>query len=109
MKLIQPILIILLLSSLIVYFSYFRSILIDRLIALALFVLGIFAIIFPDTTTILANKLGVDRGTDLIFYVFALTTIFCIILLYSKITKSTRIQTEIVREIAIKNASNKHF
>ncbi|HNA52596.1 MAG TPA: DUF2304 domain-containing protein, partial [Mycobacterium sp.] len=42
-----------------------------------LFVIAaIYAIIRPDDTTVLANRLGVARGTDLLFYAVTIAFVF---------------------------------
>jgi len=105
MRFIQIILIILALISAAVYFARFRSVFRDRLIALLLTALGILFILFPGATTAIANVLGVGRGVDLLFYLFAMTGIFAFILLYSKVLDLETQQTELARFIALQLAS----
>lgn len=102
-----PIQIILALSVVILFLSYlsfFRSILFDRMIALSIFLLLLFAVVFPDQTTVIANLVGVGRGVDLLLYLFAVGTLFTLIMLYTQISKTKQTQTEIIRSIAINNA-----
>ena len=104
MTLIQLILIFGLLASLGVYLRFFRSELVDRLIAILLFMLAAIGIFSPDSTTVLANVLGVGRGADLLFYLFAVITAFLLILIYSKVARLSNSQTELARHIALMSA-----
>lgn len=104
MSSIQVILLLGILGCFLTYLSFFRSILVDRFAALALFALLFLAILFPDATTIVANRLGVGRGTDLMLYIFAVGTLFCLVLLYTQLSKTRQVQTEIIRAIAINGA-----
>jgi len=106
MSLIQFIIVGASFSFLALYFLFFRSLVRDRLFALLLFTLAVVATLFPDLTTIIANRLGVGRGTDLVFYLFAITTVFVLILLYGKISRLESAQTALIRELAIKAAAN---
>lgn len=102
-----PIQVVLSLSILLLFLSYlsfFRSVLFDRVIALSIFLLLLLAIVFPDFTTTLANLLGVGRGVDLLLYLFAVGTLFSLVILYTQISKTKQLQTEIIRSIAINNA-----
>ena len=99
---------LILLSSLFVcfytYLRFYRSILLDRLIAVLFVLLGSLFIIAPSLTTSIAQFLGVGRGTDLVFYLFAMASVFAIILLYSKLAQISLVQTELVRSLAIRDA-----
>lgn len=104
MSLIQLLLVSGMLGALFVYFSFFRSLLIDRVIALTLFTLALFAVIFPDYTTVAANAVGVGRGADLVLYLFATLGLFAVIVLYSRIHRLQMVQTEIIRQLALQTA-----
>src|SRR5260221_116515 len=88
------------------YLRFFRSLLLDRVIAIALVGCAAVVILIPDLTTTIARFLGVGRGTDLIFYLFALGTVYAIILLYSKVSRMWIVQTELARYIAIHTAES---
>lgn len=88
------------------YLRFFRTILLDRVIAVGFLVVGVAFIAVPDLTTSLAVLLGVGRGTDLMFYLFALGSCFAFILLYSKIAQMLITQTELVRYLAIREVKN---
>lgn len=104
MRLIQVILLVALLGAIAVYLRFLRNSLRDRLLALIFFVLACAAVVAPDLTQRAANLVGVGRGTDLTFYVFAICFVFFAILIYSKVTRLNRALTEVVRRVAIAEA-----
>ncbi len=53
-------------------------------VLMLLLVVGIFFVLFPETTTVIANKVGVDRGADMIFYVYIVTSLIIFIHFYGK-------------------------
>lgn len=88
------------------YLSRIRSAFFD-LIALFIFSgLAIFFILFPEYTNIIANKLGVGRGADLLFYVCILFFLFIIIKLFARIRRMEKIITDLVRQQSIKDAKD---
>jgi Uncharacterized conserved protein len=78
---------------------------IDLLVISSLIITGAVFIIFPDLTIIIAHKLGVGRGADLVFYLSILIFWFVIIKLYARIRKLEQIMTDIIRKDALKNVS----
>ncbi|MGQ0739899.1 MAG: DUF2304 domain-containing protein [Bacteroidota bacterium] len=95
---------IVLISGVVIIFTYyvsrFRNALLD-LLALILFTgLGIFFILFPDYTNKIANKLGVGRGADLLFYICILFFLFIILKLFSRIRRLEDKITELIRQQA---------
>ncbi len=106
MKTIQVILILSLSMSAWLYLTRFRTIFRDRLAALVLLAAGILFILFPDSTTRIANMVGVVRGADLVIYVFMVTFIYLMILLYTKILHLELQQTEIIRSLALFQAKS---
>jgi hypothetical protein len=71
------------------------------LLTLSLFAgLAVFFIIFPDYTSTIANKLGVGRGADLLFYICILLFLFLIMKLFSKIRRLEQQLTRLVRDNA---------
>ncbi len=105
MKPVQLLLIVGSAAVLVVYLAYFRSKLLDRLLGLVLLGVAWFAILLPDYTTRLANVLGVGRGADLIFYLFALFTVFVFVILSTQTRTLNRQITALVRHQAIRDAS----
>ena len=90
--------------ALAVYLIRLRSLLFDRLLILVFLGLGIISIIIPEMTTFIANRIGIGRGTDLVFYLFILTSLFGFFYLISEINHLLRLITHLCREIAIINA-----
>lgn len=104
MRLIQILLLVGIFGCLLIYLKFFRSALFDRLIASLLFCSAVFFVLFPEATVYVAQKLGVGRGTDLILYVFVLLFSFLALLFYSKLHRLEKLQTELARAIAIRDA-----
>jgi Uncharacterized conserved protein len=96
---------VILLGSLVILFTYIINKLKNRWVDLLLFsvliLTGAIFIIFPDWTIYIANKLGVGRGADLIFYFSIILFWFVIVKLYSRIRKLEQLMTEIVRNDAL--------
>lgn len=95
---------ILLICGVIVIFAYyvsrFRNALLD-LAALTVFAgLGVFFILFPDYTNVIAKKLGVGRGADLLFYICILFFLFIILKLFSRLRRLEEKFTELIRQQA---------
>ncbi len=104
MRIIQPLLIAGLLAALGVYVAYLRTALRDRALA-ALFVsLAVAAVLFPDLTTVAANRLGVGRGTDLLLYLLALGGTFVFLVVYIRLLRLEQAVTLLVRRLAILEA-----
>ena len=68
------------------------------------FIAAVVFILFPDITNSIANKLGVGRGADLVFYTSILIFWFAILKLYARIRKLEQIITQVVRKDAIDEA-----
>lgn len=49
-----------------------------KILAVLTVVAGVFAVIFPDTLQVMAEWVGVTRGTDLLLYVLALVIIYLV-------------------------------
>jgi len=101
---IQPILVILLICGIALYFGKFRSKLWDRAIVTSLFVAATFFIMQPDLANRLAALAGVGRGADLFFYITIPGLGFTILLLLSRIRELEQRSTKIVRELALLRA-----
>lgn len=104
MKAIQVLLIgMMLLYGVIFIFRLRGSIFVKPALAL-LFLTGIFFVLFPDTTTVIAHLLGVDRGADMIFYLYIVASLIAILHFYSKLRSLQADLTLLIRDQAIKNA-----
>jgi len=79
--------------------------LLDLVLLLALVAAAVLFILWPDLTTKLAQKLGVDRGSDLVFYISILIFWFVVLKLYARIRQLEKSFTQIIREDALKKAS----
>ena len=104
MHLIQPLLLGALLLALVFYLRFLRSSLRDRALALIFFVLACVAVLVPNSTQTVADFVGVGRGTDLTFYLFAVGFVYFVVLAYSRFSRLDRAMTEMVRRLAILEA-----
>lgn len=82
----------------------FRSRLGCRLLAIFFFLVAATFVVFPNATTVIANYLGVGRGTDLLLYIGLLAGIHAVLLLYLRTRKLEQQITEQVRAIALRDA-----
>lgn len=74
----------------------------QKKVYLALLLVALTAIIlFPDSLQFLAQKVGVNRGVDLLFYLTFLLFIFIFIGFYKKLKTLEKKMTDIVRKISI--------
>ena len=106
MKPIQPILLILIVIIAIVYFSRLRRKTWDRLIVIFFILTGAILIAVPDLSTAIAQMVGVGRGADLLLYLGILGLSFVCLLLYAKLRQLETTLTELVRLIALQNATS---
>ncbi len=58
-------------------------------------------ILFPDSLQYLAQKVGVNRGVDLLFYITFLLFIFIFIGFYKKLKLLEKKMTDIVRKLSV--------
>ncbi len=65
---------------------------------------GIIASIDPNSTTALARRLGISRGTDLILYVLVLAVLQGFLIFYLRLRRVRRELTILVRRLAILEA-----
>ena len=105
MKSIQVILIVLSMLAAILGSMAFRSTLISRLLALVFFLAAAGFVIVPNTSSDIARFLGVGRGTDLLLYLVIFAGLHACLLLYIRARRIERKMTELVRALAIQNAS----
>ena len=70
-----------------------------------LFVIGgIYAILRPDDTTVVANWLGVDRGTDLMEYVLIIAFVFTTLSAYMRFKDLELKYARLARAVALQTA-----
>jgi hypothetical protein len=60
-------------------------------------------VIWPDATYIIANKLGIGRGADLVVYVGLAILFFSVFRLMASVEKQKREITELTRALALKD------
>ena len=86
------------------YLLRLRNVLFDFVIFCFFVVLAVYFILFPESTSKIANKLGVGRGTDLLFYICILFFLFVIMKLFARIRNLEKQITLLIREEAKHNA-----
>ena len=86
------------------YARFFKNQIINKIVFILLFLSGIVAVVFPELSNKVANFVGVGRGADLLTYLMVLVFYASFYFLYSKIEKVETHQTEIIRQLAIRDA-----
>ncbi len=79
--------------------------LLDIVLLFAMIAAGTLFSLRPDITNIIARELGVGRGADLIFYISILIFWFVSLKLYARIRKLEQQVTCIIRDGAIRDAT----
>jgi len=97
---------LILIVLLFIYALRWRRGYIDRVIIIVSLFSGIFLVTFPKLSVLIANFLGIGRGTDLVIYLFILFSIYMFINVYSEIRILTIKYTQFIRNDAIANAIN---
>jgi small membrane protein len=98
---------LILIASILLFIFYvfrLRTILTDRIIYLLMGFAGIVLVIHPDLSSRIANRIGIGRGADLIFYMFVVFMLFHYVSVASRFRKIERQLTMIVRKVSIDNA-----
>ncbi len=98
---IQLILIIGFLFTGLFYFVRLRNRIADVLLLFMLVGAAVLFILFPEWTNVLAKKLGVGRGTDLVLYLCIVLFYFVILKLYARMRKLEQQITDLIRKQAI--------
>ena len=97
------ILFILFLLVFIIYIYKIKTILLERLIYLALALIGIVLLVYPSLSTWVANRLGIGRGADLLLYFVIILGLFYAVISDRKIHQLEKQITLLVREIALRD------
>lgn len=71
-------------------------------------VAAIWAIARPDDITVLANWLGVDRGTDLMLYVLIIAFFFTTLSTWTRFREQELRYARLARAVALQNAEPPH-
>jgi len=99
---------ILLIGGVALIFLYYilklRSAIFDLVVLTLFTAAAVYFILFPDYTSVLANKLGVGRGADLLFYSCILFFLFISMKLFAKVRRLEKLLTQITRRDAMNNA-----
>jgi hypothetical protein len=75
-----------------------------RLILVALVMVAIASILYPELTTRVANFVGVGRGTDLLLYLLVAVFLYVVVGFYLKFRDVERQLTVLARRLAIDEA-----
>jgi hypothetical protein len=81
-----------------------RNLALKRLLALTVLMGGATAVIFPDLTVVAANLVGVQRGTDLVLYLFVVTFGFTSVSLFQRLRRLEEHNAELTRALALESA-----
>lgn len=73
------------------------------LLLLLISLAAIFFVFFPEETIVIANMLGVGRGTDLLLYFCFIAGIILILLIHVKFRHQSIMITELARALALSN------
>ena len=65
---------------------------------------GIYAVLRPDDTTVVANWLGVDRGADLMMYVLVIVFVFTTLSAYMRFKDLELKYARLARAVALQTA-----
>ena len=71
---------------------------------MVLIVAALWAILRPDDVTVVANWLGVDRGTDLMLYVLIIAFFFTTVSTWTRFREQELRYARLARAVAIQNA-----
>lgn len=74
------------------------------LLVFALLGVAALAVVFPASTTVVANVVGVGRGADLVAYLVEVSLLFVCLHYYTKFVDLQRQITDLVRELAMLRA-----
>ncbi|MGZ5190154.1 MAG: DUF2304 family protein [Flavisolibacter sp.] len=83
------------------FFIRWKKRVFDILILSAMIICAVVFVIWPDITQTLAQKMGVGRGADLVFYISILIFWFLILKLYARTRKLEQMITQFIRKEAI--------
>ncbi len=90
---------------LLLYYAFrLRNALLDLIVLVVFSGLAVFFILFPEKTNTIAQKLGVGRGADLLFYACILFFVFIIMKLFARMRRLEKKLTDYVRKDAKEQA-----
>jgi hypothetical protein len=104
MTLIQPLLILAIVSAAAVHFRSGKQRLLSRIVTLLFVSMAVIFIVNPEATNRLAHAVGVGRGADLVLYTFFPASISGFLHLYRRSRQQDERLTQLVRHLAILEA-----
>lgn len=102
---IQVLLITSILFTAIYFLVRLRNRIFDVLLLLALMSVAVLFVLFPDWTNILAHRLGVGRGADLVFYTCIVLFWFVLLKFYTRLRQMEQQITRLTRKEALEDAN----
>jgi hypothetical protein len=75
-------------------------------VVIPLVVVGECMVLVPNTATLLANRLGIGRGADLVFYLWILLSLVIALNLHLKLRASQEQMAALVRALALRDAAH---
>lgn len=69
---------------------------------------GVFAVIFPNTLTRVAQQVGVGRGADLLLYLLVVAFMLVSVVLFRRLNDLERKYVRLARDFAVREASDRH-
>lgn len=66
--------------------------------------LNVYAVLFPQHTTWLANQIGIGRGADLLLYLLVVAFVFGMLNTYLRFRGTNQQITELARALAVRDA-----
>lgn len=103
-KLIQWILLPFLLLLMGIFFQKLRRQPRMRILVMGIMLAGVFFLLFPDSSTLIAQELGIGRGVDLIIYLSLLGLTVSCVLLYLRTLHLQEQLTTVVQRQAVQEA-----
>ena len=100
MTLFQGFLVFLLLIF-VIYIIKFKSATYDRLFMVIIGITGVVLVLFPDLSSAVASFFNIGRGTDLVFYLWIMFSLFKFLRYEARINELHRQVTEINRYISL--------
>ena len=107
MKPIQFILVPLLIILLVIFFPKLRKQWLIRSVFVGIIALTLLFTIYLDSSTIIAQYLGIGRGVDLVLYFGMLGLTVCCLMLYLRSLKLEQMITQLAREQALAGKEEK--
>jgi small membrane protein len=69
---------------------------------------GIYLVWVPEQATVIAQHVGIGRGTDLVLYIWILISFFSLVVVYLKMNNQFEAITSLARALALIRAEHQH-